>query len=398
MKSSSERRPRKVSEAGPPGAARAERWTCFATCANGLEPLLHEELRALKASKVERQVGGVRFDATLAEVWRANLELRTATRVLVRLGQFSARDAEELYRGAAGLPFEERWEKGSDLWVSARTKESELDHTRFIEQRVKDAVCDRLRERAGARPDVNKDNPGLRLDVHVYRDRVTLSMDSSGEPLFKRGWRVHQGRAPLAETLAAGCVLLSGWDRRAPLVDPFCGSGTVLIEAALLALGIAPGSFGRSYGFERWKKAAPGEFAKLRQKVEQARGKAGKLRLMGFDHHPERVAQARENVTAAGLDGMITIEQRAFADLELKRGWNAWIVSNAPYGQRVGDREGVLAVHRELGRRLREEWAGSHLALLVGSRELGDALGLDTKRLALSNGGLETELVCYRSQ
>lgn len=378
-----------------PSQDRGSRWTCFATCASGLEPLLHAELRGLRAAKVERQVGGVRFDASAREMWRANLELRTATRVLVRLGRFGARDADELYRGAIELPFEEWWREGTGLWISARVKESELDHTRFVEQRVKDAVCDRLRERTGARPDVDRDQPGLRLDVHIYRDRVTISIDSTGEPLHKRGWRVHQGRAPLAETLAAGCVLHSGWDQRSPLVDPFCGSGTLLIEAGLIALGIAPSSFGREFALERWKTAKPAEFTKLRREVEGARRTTGKLRLVGYDHHPERVAQARENVSAAGLEGVISIEQRSFADLKLKSGWNAWIVSNTPYGQRVGDREEALAIHRELGRRLREEWAGSHLALLVGSEELARALELPIQRITLPNGGLDTELVLF---
>ena len=129
--------------------------------------------------------------------------------------------------------------------------------------------------------------------------------------------------------------------------------------------------------------------------VEGARRTTGKLRLVGYDHHPERVAQARENVSAAGLEGVISIEQRSFADLKLKSGWNAWIVSNTPYGQRVGDREEALAIHRELGRRLREEWAGSHLALLVGSEELARALELPIQRITLPNGGLDTELVLF---
>ena len=369
------------------------RSTCFATCAPGLEPVLHGELRELVFAKLERQVGGVRFEGDRRDVWRANLRLRSATRVLERIARFPAADGDALHAACLALPWERWLRPDGALWVSAHTNESALDHSRFVEQRVKDAVCDRFRDRGLQRPRVEREEPDLRIDLHLFRDRATVSLDTSGEPLHKRGWRRHQGRAPLAETLAAGCALLSTWDRRSPLVDPFCGSGTLLIEAALLARDVPPGAFGRTYAFERLPDHDARAYARLKAR-ELAPRPTRKLRLFGYDADPARVREATENVAAAGLSDAITIEQRAFSDLELRRGWNAWILTNPPYGERVGEGTDLAPLYTELGRRLREEWAGYHLELLSGDPRWTKALALKVhRRVALRNGGLPVQLV-----
>jgi 23S rRNA G2445 N2-methylase RlmL len=218
-------------------ASVAGREIFFASCAPGIEPVLHEEARALRLAKVERQVGGVRFEGTMRDAWRANLYLRTAIRVLLRVARFEARDTDALYAGVSRVDWSRFLRTDGTFVVDARTKESALDHTLFVEQRVKDAVVDQFRSRSGRRPAVDKESPDLGISVHLFRDRCTVMVDTSGESLHKRGWRRFQGRAPLAETLAAAIVMLSGWDRRSPLLDPFCGSGTILIEGALLAGG-----------------------------------------------------------------------------------------------------------------------------------------------------------------
>src|SRR5438105_4948511 len=205
----------------------AERAEFFVTCAPGIEPILHGEIRALKLSKVERQVGGVRFEGTSRDAWRANLELRTAVRVLRKLARFEARDESALYAGVASLDWSRFLRPDGRLRVDAHSKESALEHTLFVEQRTKDAIVDALRAQHGTRPSVDLEDPDLGVYVHLFRDRCTVLVDTSGDSLHKRGWRKFQGRAPLAETLAAAVVLASGWDRRAPLLDPFCGSGTI---------------------------------------------------------------------------------------------------------------------------------------------------------------------------
>lgn len=377
----------------------AERFPCFATCAPGIEPLLQAEAKALKLARVERQTGGVYFEGGARDLARANLELRTAVRVLRRLERFRAEDADELYAGASRIAWERFLAPDGTLAVTAQSTQPGLDHTAFVAQRVKDAVVDRLREQHGARPDVDRDDPDLRVHVHLFGGRATVSLDSSGASLHKRGWRRHQGRAPLAETLAAAVVLLSGWDRRSPLIDPFCGSGTLLIEAGLLASDIAPGLFRERFGFERWRDHDPAPIAKLRADARERVRVPKKLRLIGRDLDPEQVAGARENAAAAGLGDVLDVQQGDARELELKPGWNAWIVTNAPYGVRVGGvRVGgeaeLIELHQRFGALLRESARGYHLALLAGNPRLGKALGLrPEERIALKNGGLDVELL-----
>lgn len=378
--------------------APAERGVFFVTCAPGVEPVLHAEAKALRLAKLEQQVGGVRFEGTRADAWRANLWLRTAVRVLERLARFEARDADALHAAATAIPWERWLAPGGSLAVQAQSSESLLDHTQFLEQRVKDAVVDRFRARTGTRPAVEREDPDLRIHLHLWRDRATLSLDTSGEPLHKRGWRLHQGTAPLAENLAAALLTLSGWDRRAPLVDPFCGSGTIPIEAAWLAAGMAPGGR-RTFGFERWLDHDARAFAALRAECSEVRAARKPALVLGSDLDPERVAEARANAAHAGVGEWARFEQADARELELKRGWNACIVSNAPYGLRVrpgaSGPEGreLVELYRAFGARLREQGTGCTLALLALTSEHVRALGLrGLREIALVNGGLECRL------
>lgn len=371
----------------------------FATCAPGLEPVLHGEAKALKLSQVERQVGGVRFTgSSLEDAWRANLRLRTAVRVLLRVARFEARDSDALYAGAAAVDWSPFLRPEGTFVVDARSKESALDHTLFVEQRVKDAVADAFREKHGVRPSVSKEAPGLGIHVHLFRDRCTLLADTSGESLHKRGWRRFQGRAPLAETLAAAIVLLAEWDGRAPLLDPFCGSGTILVEAALIAGRIAPGLFRERFAFEGWPghDAARWRALKDAARREAAGGVPAKLVLRGWDADPEAVAGARENAAAAGLEGRIVVEPGDARSFAPKRGWNALVATNPPYGERVGGESRDLeSLYRDFGAALREHGGGYRFAILSGgSPALDAALGLaPEKTIALLNGAIECRLL-----
>ena len=371
-----------------------ERHRFFTTCAPGLESVLHAEMRELKLPRGERQVGGVGFAGTMADAWRANLELRTAVRVLRRVARFHARDADALYAGIAQVDWARFLAPEGSLWIDARTRESALDHSQFVAQRTKDAIVDGFRERAGTRPSVDREEPDLRLNVHLYRDRATVSIDTSGASLHKRGWRRAQGRAPLAETLAAGMVLLSGWDRRAPLLDPLAGSGTILVEAGMIAAGIAPGLFRRRFGFERLPDHDAAAYARLKTRTEGRRAVPRKLRLIGSDSMPERIEEARANAAAVGLEQLIELELADARDFEPRRGWNAWIVTNPPYGERLGDAERLLPLYRDFGRRLREGCSGYTLALLTANPVLAEALAVPgLEQLPLLNGGIECRLL-----
>lgn len=366
----------------------------FVTCAPGLEPVLHEELRGLKLARLERQVGGVYFEGDAADAMRANLESRVAVRVLRRLARFAAAGSDELYEGARSVDWGGCLRPEASLVVAARTRESLLDHSLFVEQRVKDAICDRLVEERGARPAVDKDDPDLRVDVHLYRDRCTLSLDTSGASLHKRGWRRFQGGAPLAETLAAGLVALSGWDGRSPLVDPFCGSGTLLIEAALLASQHAPGLFRERFAFEGLPgHDAPG-WSALRAQARARVAPPKKLQLVGIDADPAQVEGARANAQAAGVGELVRFEVGHAEDFAPRRGWNGWIVTNPPYGERLGDARELVDLYRSFGQRLRTRCEGYSLALFSGNPDLDRELGIAfDSRVALANGALACELL-----
>ncbi len=372
----------------------AERAVFFATCAKGLEPFLHQELSALRMAKIERQVGGVRFEGTRADAWRANLWLRTANRVLLRLSAFEAGEESALYAGVAATDWSQWIAPDGSLIVDARVQESRLTHSRFVEQRVKDAIVDQLRARSGARPSVDREQPDLRVHLHLWRDRAVLSIDTSGPALYLRGWRVHQGRAPLAETLAAGMVLASGWDARAPLLDPFAGSGTILVEAGLLAGERAPGLFREAFAFERLPDHDAAAWAKLRAEASARAPTPRKLRLLGRDHDRERVREAHENAVAAGVSDMVEVEGGDALDLDARPGWNAWIVSNPPYGERLGEERELRKLYQGIAMLLRERCAGYHYAILSGNPELSRALAdLAPRRIPLKNGSLDCELL-----
>jgi putative N6-adenine-specific DNA methylase len=366
----------------------------FVTCAPGLEALLHAEIRVLRLSRVERQVGGVYFEGTPEDAMRANLHLRFAVRILRRISRFEALDADQLYEGVAAVDWAPFLPRGATFCVSAHSRSSLLDHTLFVEQRAKDGLVDSLRAIRGERPDVDKDSPDLRVHVHLFRDRCTLAVDTSGDSLHRRGWRCHQGRAPLAETLAAAVVELSGWDRRSPLIDPFCGSGSILVEAMLIAGNHAPGLFRSRFAFEGFADFDPRRWARLRSEAEGSISYPSKLRLFGFDRDPAAIEGAEQNLAAAGLTRHVELGVANVADFSPRSGWNAWVVTNPPYGQRVGEGEDLRSLYRSFGTTLRDACDGYHFAILSGDPDLTRALGLRfEKRTPLQNGAIECELV-----
>lgn len=366
----------------------ASRSSFFVTCAPGLEPLLHAELKALRLSKLERQVGGVYFEGDLRDAWRVNLWSRCGVRVLMRVARFSCAEEEALYQSVREVDWSRFLEPEGRLVVDAHSNESHLDHTRYIEQRVKDAVVDQFRERFGARPSVDREEADLGLYAHLYRDRCTLLADTSGRSLHLRGWRQAQGKAPLAETIAAALVALSGWDQRSPLLDPFCGSGTVLIEAALAAMNVAPGTLGGDFGFERWRGHDARAFEAERKRACAAGRARGKGTLLGTDIEKERVDDARRNAEAAGVGDWVRFEVADAREFAPRAGWNGWIVSNLPYGQRIGADVGEL--YRAFGKRL-STCVGYHAALLtLDDDQATEALGLRNAAVTqVINGGLE---------
>ncbi len=370
-----------------------QKHTFFATCAPGIEPVLHREARALKLPKAERQVGGVFFQGTMKDAWRANFEMRTAIRVLRRLSRFDADDDMQLYKNVRRVDWSQFLAADGTFFVDAQCRESELDHSQYVAQRVKDGVVDGFRAQTGRRPKVAKENADLRIHAHIWRDRCTLSVDTSGDSLHKRGWRVYQGRAPLAETLAAAVLLYSGWDQRAPVVDLFCGSGTLLIEAAMMAANIPPGAW-RDFGFENWADHNAAGFKSYMQKRMQQIRKAGKMKFEGRDLNREHIEGAIANAAAAHVSDWINFERGDAFHFEAKAGWNGWMISNLPYGLRVGDPAQIEDMHHRFGAQLRKDCAGYHASILTGDRRLAHALGFaNWDQISLRNGALRCKLV-----
>ncbi len=369
----------------------APRYTFFATCAPGVEPILHQEIAALKFGKVERQVGGVRFEGTMGDAWRANLWLRTAVRVLRREARFAAPSEAALDAGVAEVDWGRFLQPDGTLWVDAQTKDSGLDHSQFIAQRVKDGIVDQVRGADGTRPTVEREGADVRVHVHLFKDRATLSVDTSGESLHKRGWRRAQGRAPLAETLAAAVILMSGWNKKSPLIDPFCGTGTLLVEGGMIAANLAPGLTRKRFGFETWADHNEKAWQRARAEAQAAMAVPTKLRLVGSDLEQNRLNEAAEHLELMGLGKLAQLERGDATAFAPRPGWNATVVANMPYGERIGD--DVEALHDRFGARLRE-LPGYSTSILTGSSRLAGLLRLSRPtRHRLLNGGIDCEVV-----
>jgi putative N6-adenine-specific DNA methylase len=362
----------------------------FAVCAPGIEPLLADELRALGATALRPEPGGVAFRGDRQALYRANLWLRTATRVLLRLGEFHARDFDQLRRRAGRLAFEQFVPPERPLRISATCSRSRLRHTGAVAERVHLAVADRL----GAEvPLAGPDDPDPQLVlVRLAHDRCTVSLDTSGALLHQRGWRKRAGKAPLRETLAAALLLASGWDRVSPLADPFCGSGTIPIEAALLARRLAPGR-SRRFACMDWPGFDAAAASRALAEVEAAALPAAPP-ILGSDRDAGAIEAARANAEAAGVGAAVAVSQRAISDFEPPPGKPGWIVSNPPYGVRLGAGGDLRDLYARFGDVLRRRCPGWRVALLGAGPRLLRASELPLEpRASWRNGGLKVEVL-----
>jgi putative N6-adenine-specific DNA methylase len=363
----------------------------FATAAKGTEPALRDELRELRLRRVRADRGGVHFEGELADAARACLWSRVAVRVLLEVARFEARDGEALYAGVRGVDWPAWMTPRTTLAVRATCRSSQLTHSQFVAQKTKDAVVDVLRDRFGARPSVDRDDPDALLAVHVARDEATLYLDVGGASLHERGWRARAGAAPLRETLAAAVLRLSGWDRERPLLDPMCGAGTIAIEAAAWSRRMAPGLARDRFGFERWASHGDVERRGMALLREEARGAA--LRegppVLAADVDERSVALARDNARAASVD--VVFERRDVRDL-VPLEPPGFVVTNPPYGERIAAEGGL---YDELGRALRR-LRGHTVALLAGTPAIARAMRREPDRWwILYNGPIECRLLVY---
>ena len=377
----------------------------FATCPKGLELLLRDELRTLGAVDVREALAGVNFSGTLELAYRACLWSRLASRILLRLVEFDASDADALYAGVQGIDWSAHLAADATFAIDAVSGASALHHTQYIALRSKDAIVDQFRERTGTRPSIDVERPSIRLNVRLYRDRATLSLDLAGTPLHRRGWRQGQGEAPLKENLASAMLLRAGWPAVSAsggtLLDPMCGAGTLLIEGALMAADVAPGLRREYFGFLGWRGHTADTWATL---LGEARGRAAtglrelKPVFFGYDHDPQVLNEARRNAQAAGVTGFVQLMRQSAEHLKRPCGSAApgLVICNPPYGQRLGERAEIGVLYRSFGDRLRSEFGNWRAAIIVSDDEVGHALGLRAdKRYVLYNGALECRLLLF---
>jgi len=375
----------------------------FATCPKGIESLLAEELRTFGADGIKETRAGVAFEGRLATAYRACLWSRLASRILLTLARFPAASAEALYAGVQQIRWGGHLDAHGTLAVDFSGTGSGITHSRFGALKVKDAIVDQLRDESGTRPSVDTERPDVRVNVYLYRDEAVLSLDLSGESLHRRGYRTEAVEAPLKENLAAAILLRANWPAIAApggaFVDLMCGSGTLPIEAALIAGDIAPGLTRDYYGFLRWKQHDAALWSGLLAEAEARRETGlGKLPpIRGYDHEARAVRYARENVAGAGLSEYITITRRELsATAPEEDAVPGLIVVNPPYGERIGEASELPVLYAELGTQLKRNFPGWRAAVFTGNPELGKHMGLRANRYhTLFNGAIECRLLHF---
>ena len=375
----------------------SEKGKILVTCPKGIAPWLSGEVRALGFAVLKEQEAAVETEGTLQDTLRLNLHLRTGHRVLYLIGAFAAENPEGLYAGIRKLPWEELLhESGSHayLCVTSTADTPTITDSRFVNLKAKDAIVDRLVERCGLRPDSGPERD--RAVVHIYwkGSEVLVYLDTSGEPLSRRGYRKIPLAAPMQETLAAAVILATGWKGRTSFVNPMCGSGTLAIEAALFAEGRAPGLLRSNYGFIHLKGFDPAAWRKIRTEAHEMQ-KEPAARIVATDIAPGAMAAARQNARTAGVENLIAFSVCPFAETPLPERAGL-VILNPPYGERTGEVSKLTGLYREIGDFFKQRCRGYKGYLFTGNAALGKQVGLRTsRRVVFYNGDIECRLLEY---
>jgi 23S rRNA (guanine2445-N2)-methyltransferase / 23S rRNA (guanine2069-N7)-methyltransferase len=374
----------------------------FATCPAGVADLLAVELKELGATRARELKSGVEFEGELELGYRACMWSRTANRVLLELAVVESRTANDLYKSVQSIDWSAHFLPSGTFAVEFNGSNDQINNTQFGALKTKDAIVDQFRGKYGERPSIDTDRPDVRVNVHLNREQATISIDLSGESLHRRGYRARGVAAPLKENLAAAILLRSGWKEIAAngggLVDPMCGSATFLIEAALIAGDIAPGLMRDYFGFLKWKKHDSALWRTLGQEADARRSK-GRLAsgvLRGYDRDPAAIRAAIENVANAGLQGIVHVERRDVSELKPEAIKPGLVVTNPPYGERIGDEAQLRDLYALLGKQLREHFVGWRAVVFTGNFQIARAIGMHAKRShTLFNGAIECRLLRF---
>ncbi|NNJ81615.1 MAG: class I SAM-dependent RNA methyltransferase [Flavobacteriaceae bacterium] len=360
----------------------------------GMEELLATELRQLGASAVEIGTRNVSFEGDTGFMYKANLCCRTAIKILKPITAFNVFKEEDLYRKVYDISWERYMEANGSLAVDATVFSKEFTHSQYIALKTKDAIVDRFRDKEGERPDVDLDHPTLRINIHIDRNICTVSLDSSGASLHKRGYKTESTLAPINEVLAAGMVLLSGWSGQSNFLDPMCGSGTILAEAAMIACNIPPNLNREEFGFETW----PDFDVDLYELIENSALKKIKdfrFKILGYDNDPIAVKKARHNIKNANLDEFVDITTRDFFESKKELEGPMHLIFNPPYDERLQVSD-IEAFYGKIGTTLKHGYPGSQAWMITSNMEALKCVGLrPSKKIKLFNGKLESRFVRY---
>ncbi len=377
----------------------------FATCPKGLEYLLEDELSALGASTTKQTVAGVTFQGPIELAYKACLWSRLANRILLPIAHYPVNDADELYKGASKVLWTEHLAVDGTFRVDFSGVSEGLTNSHFAAQKIKDAIVDQFRKKTGQRPSIAKRDPDLRINAVLRKGYVTLGIDLSGESLHKRGYRVEGAAAPLKENLAAAILVRAKWPEIAKaggsLVDPMCGTGTLLIEGLMIAADIAPGLWRKDFGFQRWKKYDSKVWQKIFEEA-QARAKQGKQKLLatfhGFDIDEKAIVQARACASRAGFSNFINFQTVGIKELTARdvKKTSGLCVVNPPYGERLEEQENLLPLYRILAHTLKENFLNWEAAMITGNMEVAKKMGLRAyKKYAVFNGTIPCEILLF---
>lgn len=359
----------------------------------GLEEVLAEELTGLGADEIQIGNRMVSFRGDLALMYKANLHCRTALRILRTVYEFKARTTDDIYKKIKAMNWYEHMDENSTFAIDAVTFSELFTHSKFVAYRVKDAIVDYFMQKTGKRPSVDIKKPDLLINIHIANDLCTLSFDSSGDSLHKRGYRVAQTEAPLNEVLAAGMIMKTGWKGQSAFVDPMCGSGTLLIEAALIAMNIPPGIYRESFGFERWRNFDKDLFESIYN--DDSGERKFEYKIYGSDILPEAIEIAKKNAKQAGVDHHIDFKVMPFEEYEKAPAPEGILITNPPYGERIQS-EDLYGLYERIGERLKHVFMGYSAWILSYKKECFQKIGLrHSKRYALKNGSLDCEFRKY---
>lgn len=359
----------------------------------GFEEILAKELQQLGAQEVEIGTRAVSFKGDKGFMYKANLSLRTALKILKPIYHFRVFNDQSLYKGIQGIDWSKYLNANQTFVIDATIHSEHFKHSQFVAQKAKDAIVDQFREKTGQRPSIDKDFPDLRINVHIDRDQCSVSLDTSGVSLHQRGYRVLTNIAPINEVLAAGMLLLSGWNGESDFLDPMCGSGTILAEAAMIACNIPANINRKEFAFEKWNDWDNDLFDHIIDALMK-RTRDFRYTIKGYDKAPSAVQKAKDNIRNANLDEFVTIEQKNFFDTQKETAGLLHMVFNPPYGERLDiDLE---RFYREMGDTMKQNYPGTHAWFITANLEALKFVGLKpSRKIKLFNGSLEARFVKY---